>query len=195
MSMILLSSVQKSNQNQQTPGAATTAQKRVKHKAAQPAPSQHHHVSQSSFAPRQLSASPSMYKTAHAGHGATLVQSPVALQRTQLHFQTLSSHATAASPGTAPLFESAAAISVPEKALYACQPPGRPAGRRCAIRRWVLTQRALWDENQLASIQMQFMTNLGKHSPTRVPHPSLQHRIHCLVEARIHNLRMSLCIN
>ncbi|DBA84918.1 TPA: hypothetical protein ACH3X1_005930 [Trebouxia sp. C0004] len=45
--------------------------------------------------------------------------------------------------------------------LYACTPPGRPPGRRCAVLRWVLNQRALWREGQLTPIQMQYMTILG----------------------------------
>lgn len=45
--------------------------------------------------------------------------------------------------------------------LYACTPPGRPPGRRCAVVRWVLNQRALWREGQLTPIQMQYMTILG----------------------------------
>ena len=46
--------------------------------------------------------------------------------------------------------------------LYACTPPGRPPGRRCAVVRWVLSQRALWREGQLTPIQMQYMTILGE---------------------------------
>ena len=46
--------------------------------------------------------------------------------------------------------------------LYACTPPGRPPGRRCAVLRWVLNQRALWREGQLTPIQMQYMTILGQ---------------------------------
>lgn len=46
--------------------------------------------------------------------------------------------------------------------LYACTPPGRPPGRRCAVLRWVLNQRALWREGQLTPMQMQYMTILGQ---------------------------------
>ena len=45
--------------------------------------------------------------------------------------------------------------------LYACMPPGRPPGRRLAVVRWVLNQRALWREGQLTPVQMQYMTVLG----------------------------------
>lgn len=45
--------------------------------------------------------------------------------------------------------------------LYACTPPGRPSGRRCAIVRWVLNQRALWREQCLTPQQLQYMTILG----------------------------------
>ena len=45
--------------------------------------------------------------------------------------------------------------------LYACTPPGRPPGRRLAVVRWVLNQRALWREGQLTPVQMQYMTILG----------------------------------
>lgn len=45
--------------------------------------------------------------------------------------------------------------------LYACTPPGRTPGRRLAVVRWVLNQRALWREGQLTPVQIQYMTILG----------------------------------
>lgn len=45
--------------------------------------------------------------------------------------------------------------------LYACTPPGRPPGRRLAVVRWVLNQRALWREGQLTPVQIQYITILG----------------------------------
>ena len=45
--------------------------------------------------------------------------------------------------------------------LYARTPPGRPPGRRCAVVRWVLNQRALWHQQRLTPQQLQYMTILG----------------------------------
>ena len=65
--------------------------------------------------------------------------------------------------GVRPPAESGAATAVVASpgSLYACTPPGRPPGRRLAIVRWVLNQRALWREGQLTPVQMQYMTILG----------------------------------
>lgn len=52
--------------------------------------------------------------------------------------------------------------------LYACTPPGRPPGRRLAVVRWVLNQRALWREGQLTPVQIQYMTVLGNSTPLRL---------------------------
>lgn len=66
--------------------------------------------------------------------------------------------------GVRPPAESGAATAVaaPPGSLYACTPPGRPPGRRLAVVRWVLNQRALWRDGQLTPVQMQYMTILGK---------------------------------
>lgn len=49
--------------------------------------------------------------------------------------------------------------------LYAGNPPGRPPGRRIAIVRWVLNQRALWRDEQLTPHQLHYITALGKPAP------------------------------
>lgn len=53
------------------------------------------------------------------------------------------------------------AVAASPGSLYACTPPGRPPGRRLAVVRWVLNQRALWQDGQLTPVQMQYMTILG----------------------------------
>ena len=64
----------------------------------------------------------------------------------------------------------ATAVAAPSGggSLYACTPPGRPPGRRLAVVRWVLNQRALWREGQLTPVQIQYMTVLGNSTPLRL---------------------------
>ena len=70
----------------------------------------------------------------------------------------LSGPAQSATAGTA----ATAVPSFPSGgSLYASTPPGRPPGRRLAVVRWVLNQRALWREGQLTPVQTQYMTILG----------------------------------
>ena len=76
--------------------------------------------------------------------------------------------------------------------LYAGAPPGRPAGRRCAVRRWVLVQRAMWHAGRFTAAQLRYMTVLGElvllcagtaswtsHSSAPVWQPALESFIKC----------------
>ena len=56
----------------------------------------------------------------------------------------------------------AAARPVAGPLPYAKAPPGRPAGRRCAVRRWVLVQRAMWHAGRFTTAQLRYMTVLGE---------------------------------
>ena len=56
----------------------------------------------------------------------------------------------------------AAARPVARPLLYAGAPPGRPAGRRCTVRRWVLVQRAMWHAGRFTAAQLRYMTVLGE---------------------------------
>lgn len=56
----------------------------------------------------------------------------------------------------------AAARPAARALLYVGPPPGRPAGRRCAVRRWVLVQRAMWHAGRFTAAQLRYMTVLGE---------------------------------
>lgn len=76
--------------------------------------------------------------------------------------QHTTSSSSAAQPEAAASAATAGSDACRGGSLYACTPPGRPPGRRCAVLRWVLNQRALWREGQLTPVQMQYMAILGE---------------------------------
>ena len=111
---------------------------------------------------RQLLSSRPATASTRASSSANLGASSASLDEEELLTSALrqqqqqATSQAAAAPATA-----VAASSGGGSSLYACTPPGRPPGRRLAVVRWVLNQRALWREGQLTPVQMQYMTILG----------------------------------
>ena len=70
----------------------------------------------------------------------------------------------------------AAAWPAARPLLYVGPPPGRPAGRRCAVKRWVLVQRAMWHAGRFTAAQLRYMTVLGELALQALPfgHPAVQ---------------------
>lgn len=82
-------------------------------------------------------------------------------QEQALPQQQLVLHADLSAGSTAQNTDATSPLRSPSSSLYGWTPPGRPPGRRCAVVRWVLNQRALWREQRLTAQQLQYMTILG----------------------------------
>lgn len=111
---------------------------------------------------RQLLSSRPATASTRASSSANLGASSASLDEDELlNSASQQQHASAQAAAAPACAATAVAAASGGGSLYACTPPGRPPGRRLAVVRWVLNQRALWREGQLTPVQMQYMTILG----------------------------------
>ena len=108
---------------------------------------------------RQLSTSASSHAQASAARNSNVQPGPEQTGKENGAFQ--QAHVQPGKGGASSADNVSTNQSTSLHSLYACTPPGRPPGRRIAIVRWVLNQRALWRDEQLTPQQLQYMTNLG----------------------------------
>ena len=167
---------QQSSQTSASPFQETAARS-LQHNAEGLASSQvqSQQISQNSYAPRQLAAAAgSRYYVANAAPSGSTAASQIPVQRAHLHLQPLvlqnsekmlqviaGTGAMPEAPNKRDLYTKVTGRPGAKSPLYASTPLGRPPGRRCAMVRWVLTQRALWLDGQLSPVQMQYMAILG----------------------------------